>query len=300
MTFEFNTVAIVGRIGDPNVAAPMRSLASHLTKCGIRVIAGAEVAAGLAIDATAQTSLAAEADLVVAVGGDGTILYAAGLIRGHDKPLLGVNRGRLGFLADVLPDDMLDSIDRILAGEFSIESRLVLDARIVSRDGGARSAAALNDVVLQRKGSGRMVDFETRIAGRYVNTHSGDGLIVATPTGSTAYSLSCRGPIIEPTLNVVSLVPICPHTLNDRPIVVSAEYEIDIALLGRGETKAEVIVDGRSIGELDPREHLIISAAAERITLIHPPGHDFYEILRTKLHWGRDNRRRQPNKQQDA
>jgi NAD+ kinase len=299
MTFEFNTVAIVGRIADPNVAAPMRSLASHLTKRGIRVIAGAEVAAGLAIDATAQTSLAAEADLVVAVGGDGTILYAAGLMRGHDKPLLGVNRGRLGFLADVLPDDMLDCIDRIFAGEFSIESRLVLDARIVPRDGGTRSAAALNDVVLQRKDSGRMVDFETRIAGRYVNTHSGDGLIVATPTGSTAYSLSCRGPIIEPTLNVVSLVPICPHTLNDRPIVVSAEYEIDIALLGRGETKAEVIVDGRSIGELDPGEHLIISAAAERITLIHPPGHDFYEILRTKLHWGRDNRRRQQNKQQD-
>lgn len=299
MAYQFSTVAIVGRIDDPRVAEPMRSLAEHLTKSGIRVIAGAEIAAELAIEVTDEALLAAEADLIVAVGGDGTILYAAELMLGHDKPLLGVNRGRLGFLADVLPNQMLSSIDRVLAGDFSIESRLLLDAKIISSDGKVRAATALNDVVLQRKETGRMVDFETRIAGRYVNTHAGDGLVVATPTGSTAYSLSCGGPIIEPMLNVVALVPICPHTLNDRPIVVPADNEIEIVLIARGETKAEVIVDGRSMGELEPRDRLTISAATDRITLIHPPGHDFYDILRSKLHWGHNSRRRQSSNEQD-
>lgn len=295
MTGEFNTVAIVGRINDSRVAGPMRSLTAHLIASGRRVIAGTEVAAELAIEAIDEKSLAAEADLMVAVGGDGTILYAAALARGHDKPLLGINRGRLGFLADVLPDEMLPSIDQVLAGDFARESRLLLEATIVSQDGKLRKATALNDVVLQRKETGRMVDFETRIAGKHVNMHAGDGLIVATPTGSTAYSLSCGGPIIEPTLNVVALVPICPHTLSDRPIVVPAEHEIEIVLIERGETKAEVIVDGRSIGELEPSDRLTVSSSSERITLVHPPGYDFYEILRSKLHWGHDSRHRQRN-----
>lgn len=298
MACEFNTVAIIGRIDDRTVAAPMQALAAHLTKSGVRVIATADVASELGLHATEADALAAEADLIVAVGGDGTILYAANLMHGHDKPLLGINRGRLGFLADVSPDEITGSIDHILAGDSSVESRLLLDAKIISNSGEIRAAVALNDVVLLRKETGRMVDFETRITGRYVNTHAGDGLIVATPTGSTAYSLSCGGPIIEPTLDVVALVPICPHTLNDRPIVVPADHEIDIVLLERGDTKAEIIVDGRSIGDIDPSDRLSISASQERITLIHPPGHDFYEILRSKLHWGRDGRQRSKNEPQ--
>ncbi len=300
MSREFKTIAIVGRIDDQRVAAPMRSLASHLTKSGVQVIAGSDVASQLGIETIEESSLAAKADLVVAVGGDGTILYAANLMHGHDKPLLGVNRGRLGFLADVLPDDMLEVIDRVLAGDYTSESRLLLDATIVYADGKSHTATALNDVVLQRKETGRMVDFETRIAGQYVNTHAGDGLIVTTPTGSTAYSLSCGGPIIEPMLDVVALVPICPHTLNDRPIVVPANLEIDIVLVEGGAAKAEVVVDGRSIGELGPNDRLRVCAAEDRITLIHPPGHQFYEILRSKLHWGRDSRQRRSDGEQDT
>lgn len=300
MTGEFKTVAIVGRIDDQRLAAPMRSLASHLTKSGVHVIAGPDVASQLDIEAIEESSLAAKADLIVAVGGDGTILYAAKLMHGHDKPLLGVNRGRLGFLADVLPDDMLEVIDRVLAGDYTSEARLLLDATIVYADGKTHTATALNDVVLQRKETGRMVDFETRIAGQYVNTHAGDGLIVTTPTGSTAYALSCGGPIIEPMLDVVALVPICPHTLNDRPIVVPANLEIEIVLVEGGAAKAEVIVDGRSIGELGPNDRLTVCSAEDRITLIHPPGHQFYEILRSKLHWGRDSRQRRSDDEQDA
>ena len=294
MKSKFSTVAIIGRVDDSRVSTPMRALAAHLTESGITVIANASVAAAMPVKMVDDTALAESADLIIAVGGDGTILRAANLARGHERPLLGINRGRLGFLADVSPDEMLTSLDRVLRGDYSKESRLLLDAVVHSPDGKLRTATALNDVVLQRRDSGRMIDFETRIAGRYVNTHAGDGLIVATPTGSTAYSLSCGGPIIEPTLDVVAVVPICPHTLGDRPIVVPASHDIEVVLLPRGEAPAEVIIDGRSLGQLAPTDRLTISAAAQRITLLHPPGHDFYDILRSKLHWGRDSRQRSP------
>src|SRR5690606_36460719 len=146
-------------------------------------------------------------------------LFAAGIARAHGVPLLGINRGRLGFLADISPTDMRQSMDSVLAGDYTRESRLLLEARILAPGGAVTSAAALNDVVLQRRESGRMIDYETRISGHFVNAHSGDGLIVATAAGSTAYALSSGGPIIEPALDAVLLVPVCPHTLSDRPIV---------------------------------------------------------------------------------
>jgi NAD+ kinase len=135
-----------------------------------------------------------------------------------------------------------------------------------------------------------MLDYETRIAGRYVNTHMGDGLIVATPTGSTAYALSCGGPIIQPQLDAVVVVPICPHTLSDRPIVIPADLAIEVNLLERHDIKAEVSADGHTLGTFGPEDKLLIRPAENRVTLIHPPGYDFYEILRSKLHWGRDSR----------
>lgn len=268
----------------------MRSLSSHLTSSGVTVVADPEVASDIGAKAVAERSFATDADLIVAVGGDGTMLYAAELSRESDIPLLGVNRGRLGFLADVSPSDMLHSLDQVLKGNYSKESRLLLTARIKATDGAIRTAVALNDVVLQRRDTGRMLDFETRIAGKYVNTHSGDGLIVATPTGSTAYALSCGGPIIEPILDAVVVVPICPHTLSDRPIVIPASREIEVQLLRREDTSAEITADGHSMGALEPEDVLTISRADKRITLIHPPGYDYYEILRSKLHWGRDSR----------
>ena len=292
MSKAFQTVAILGRYSDPRVAEPMALLAEYLTKAGIDVITLADAPATLQAKPVNDADLAAEADLIIAVGGDGTMLHAARLTGSGKVPLLGVNRGRLGFLADVSPAEMLENLEQILGGSYSRETRLQLSAKITSSDGSERSAEALNDIVLQRRETGRMVDFETRIAGRFVNTHAGDGLIVATPTGSTAYALSCGGPIIEPLLDAVVIVPICPHTLSDRPIVIPADLDIEVKLLHRDNTKAEVSVDGHSLGELDPDDSLLISKSANRITLIHPPGYDYYEILRSKLHWGRDSRTR--------
>ena len=279
MSSEFNKVAILGRRDDARVSEPMKAVASHLTKSGLEVF-------------YEEDDAIENVDLVVAIGGDGTMLYAASQVAGSNVPLLGINRGRLGFLADVTPDEMLASIDHVLAGNYARDSRLQLDARLSRADGTSASALALNDVVLQRRDTGRMVDFETHIDGRYVNTHSGDGLVVSTPTGSTAYSLSCGGPIIEPQLDAIVIVPVCPHTLTDRPIVISANERIEVTLIERDDTHAEVTVDGHSLGVLCPEDKLSIGTAESRVTFIHPPGYDYYEILRTKLYWGRDTRNR--------
>lgn len=290
MNNEFRKVAMVGRVEDPRVAEPMSTLAAHLAAAGVDVMAAPKAPVDPPVRAVPESEMAASADLIVAIGGDGTMLHAASLGGERGVPLLGINRGRLGFLADVTPDEMLNCLDQVMAGEYVRESRLLLLARLIAPEGNVQSAAALNDVVLQRSGTGRMVDFETRIADRYVNTHSGDGLIVATPTGSTAYALSCGGPIIEPALSAVVVVPVCPHTLSDRPIVVPSGHDIEVRLLSYSDSKAEIMVDGRMLGPLDPADRLLIGEAERRITLIHPPGYDYFDILRSKLHWGRDSR----------
>jgi len=285
---------MVGRHNDPRVAEPMSSLVMHLTEAGIEVLTAEENALDLPVTRCAESELAANADLVIAVGGDGTMLYAGSLTRDSDVPLLGINRGRLGFLADVTPDEMLASVDHILDGNYSVESRLLLDAVLQTAAGDTITATAFNDVVLQRGETGRMVDFEASVGGQFVNTHSGDGLIVATPTGSTAYALSCGGPIVEPQLDAVVVVPICPHTLTDRPIVIAADQPIEVRLLQREDIRAAIAIDGHSIGAIHAGDLLTINAAKNRIKLIHPPGYDFYNILRSKLFWGRYSRNRNP------
>ena len=277
MTISFRNIVIVGREDDSRVAEAMSLVTKRLKVAGAKLLPKEDFA---------------NADLLISIGGDGTMLYASRLARETGTPILGINRGRLGFLADVTPDELISSLDNVLGGNFTTDSRLLLEARLHQSSGEEVVAYALNDIVLQRRETGRMVDFETRVAGQYVNTHSGDGLIVATPTGSTAYALSCGGPIIEPQLDAVVIVPVCPHTLTDRPIVISADQSIEVTLLQRDETRAEITVDGFSMGAIEPDDKLRISAANTRVTLVHPPGYDFYGILRSKLFWGRDNRKR--------
>jgi NAD+ kinase len=292
MDRKFTTIALLGRHTDSRVAEPMQSLAKHLTRAGYDVAAADTL--GLELDArrVPEETLCDTADLAIAIGGDGTILYASRMVRESGTPLLGVNRGRLGFLADITPDAMITSVDQVLAGEYTEDRRMLLEARLRQANGAQLTAYGLNDVVVQRGSKGGMVDFSTHVAGQYVNTHSGDGLIVATPTGSTAYALSCGGPILEPHIEAVALVPICPHTLTDRPIVIPATQAIDIKLLERDGTRAEVTVDGTHLGTLLPGDALSVAASGKHITMLHPPGHDFYSILRSKLFWGRDSRKR--------
>jgi NAD+ kinase len=292
MDARFKSIALLGRHTDKRVAKPMQALARHLSQAGYDVVAADTLGLDLEARRIPEEQLCDSADLAIAIGGDGTMLYASRLVRETGTPLIGVNRGRLGFLADITPDEMITSVEQILSGDYQEDRRMLLEATLQTADGESLAAYALNDVVVQRASKGGMVDFSTQVDDKYVNTHSGDGLIVATPTGSTAYALSCGGPILEPHIQAVALVPICPHTLTDRPIVIPADQAIDVKVLERAETCAEVTLDGMHLGTLTPGDTLRIARSDEYVTLLHPPGHDFYGILRSKLFWGRDSRKR--------
>jgi NAD+ kinase len=289
MAFPVRSCALVGRFTDARVAETVHALVPHLVSRGVQVLVS-EAAPG--IDAAGVTrvpegAIGERADLVIAVGGDGTLLYAARLVARHGVPLLGVNRGRLGFLTDVMPQDMLTSVDAALRGELQSDERPLLTAQLHAADGSIAQSLALNDVVMQKHDTGRTLDFETRIDQRFVNAHDGDGIIVASATGSTAYALSCGGPILEPHLEALVIAPICAHTLSDRPIVVSSRSVIEVVLLERPDVQANVSCDGMRLGALQPGDRLEVRGAPERVTLLHPAGHDYYKLLRSKLHWGR-------------
>ncbi len=289
MNPTFSNIALIGNTADARVSECMLSLAGHLIKRSVRLAAESSAlelfnSSGLHMDALADI---AAVQLVIAIGGDGTVLHASRLVAGHDVPLLGVNRGRLGFLTDIGARSMLEDVDLVLEGRFSEDHRSMLRAHLEQPDAPPRSARALNDVVIQKVETGRMIDFETHIDGGLVNAHGGDGLVVATATGSTAYALSCGGPIVEPALDVWVLAPVCPHTLSDRPVIVSAQSRLMIQLTERTGAQAQVACDGETLGEMDTRGRLFVEKAAERIVLLHPSGYDYYRVLRSKLHWGR-------------
>jgi NAD+ kinase len=290
MALPAQACALIGRFSDPRVAESALTLLPHLKKRGIRALLPdsdpLEVTASL-VERIPEDQIAEQASLVIAIGGDGTLLYAARLVAHRGVPLLGINRGRLGFLTDVLPKDMFDSVDAALEGRCERDERAMLEARIIGTNGVITRALALNDVVLQKWETGRMLDFETWIDGAYVNTHGGDGLVVASSTGSTAYALSCGGPIIAPHLDVLVVAPICPHTLSDRPIVVSGRSVIAVKLIDRPDTRAQITCDGVSLGELAPGDRLEVHPTAQKITLLHPNKFEYYRLLRSKLHWGR-------------
>jgi NAD+ kinase len=286
MVTRFRKVALLGRYEDERVGPPMSTLATHLAGRGVTVLTEDALAGDVAGEPVGSIEDAvAGAELAIAIGGDGTMLFASPLAARHDVPLLGINRGRLGFLADVGPEEMLDGVDAVLEGRFTSERRLVLD--VVLPHSITSAPLALNDVVLQKLDVGRMLEFETWIDGQFVNTHGGDGLIVASPTGSTAYALSCGGPILAPHLDAMVLVPVCPHTLSDRPIVIHSSQQVELRLGQRRESSAQVTTDGRLVGHIGPGERMVVRCAPDRVTLIHPPGHDYYKMLRTKLRWGR-------------
>jgi len=290
MSGPIRTCALLGRFEEATVRETAAALLPHLRARGLTTLIqppAAGIAFGDLATVVDDNQLVTRAQLAIVIGGDGSLLYAAGLVAASGIPLLGINRGRLGFLTDVMPQDMLQCVDAVLEGRCQPDHRSLLDARVVSATHGEISQLALNDVVLSKWETGRILDFETSVDGHYVNTHGGDGLVVATATGSTAYALSCGGPIVDPGLDVLVVVPICPHTLADRPIVVSGRSTIAVVLHERHDTRAQVTCDGVVLCELKPGEQLEVLPCAQRITLLHPPGYDYFRLLRSKLHWGR-------------
>jgi|TARA_B110001454_G_scaffold151049_1_gene140380 NAD+ kinase len=232
-----------------------------------------------------------QCDLIISIGGDGTMLKSAKLSHQQQIPVTGINKGRLGFLTDINPSDANKTINDLISGKFITEDRLLIETII--NQGGIKNSIgiALNDVAIRRKETGRMMKVTTSIDGNYINKHEGDGFIVSTPTGSTAYSLSCGGPILKPDVEAFILVPICPHSLNDRPMVIPSNSEILIEpILNTGEI-AEIALDGDSNYEIKQGETIIINATKNPIKLIHPEDYDYFDVLRSKLLWGSNKKK---------
>ena len=307
MTTAFNKIGLFwGRKNKQGSVALAQEIAVLLGSRGLDVFVPGKRELPEAFGACQRVparKLAAHVDLIIAIGGDGTMLDASRGAALHGVPLLGVNRGRLGFLNDISPENLSKAIETLLQGDYVAESRQMLEARIFGGSTDRGPLLALNDVVLKTVDTGHMEDFITTVDGDYVNTHGGDGLIVATTTGSTAYALSCGGPIIQPDVDALVIVPIAPHTLSDRPLVVKSSCTIRVSVdLRPGSRGAQVTCDGDTLGTVGIDDIVEIRAADETVQLLHPRGQNFYQQLRSKLNWGHTNRppRRQSRRHTDV
>jgi NAD+ kinase len=285
-TAPFPRVALVGRPLSPGIAEPLVRLAAFLTSRGHEVVIESETARStqLADCPTAPPeALGERADVVVVIGGDGTMLSIARRLAPLDVPLIGVNQGRLGFLTDIPIARMEATLAAMLGGRYVEERRTLLAAEVVRADGTADAAYALNDVVLNRGGGGTMIDCAVEIDGRFVYTMRADGIIVTTPTGSTAYALSAGGPILDPQVAAFALVPVAPHALTHRPIAVADTATIALTL-ERGRDAA-LHCDGQAHFALAEGERVTVRRAPHTARFLHPEGHDYFAMLREKLHW---------------
>ena len=293
MKTTFKTVAIVGKPDGVGVGEPVDQLITLLQARGIsvrvdaRTAAFASVAADVVMPREPLTKLLKGADLAIAVGGDGTLLALARSVASHHVPLVGVNLGHLGFLTDIPAESLVPMMTSLLDGEYTEEFRFLLDAEIRRGDKSIFKTVAFNDVVFSRGAMGTMIEFAVEVNGEFIYSLRADGIIVNTPTGSTAYALSCGGPILQPGLPAISLVPISPHTLSNRPIAISNESEVRIRLI-RG-VNARVNFDVQAFFDPEPDDVVIIKAHKNRLRLLHPVGYSYFSMLRSKLHWNERN-----------
>ena len=283
------TIGLIGKYGDPQIAPIITDLIEFLQGRGLNVMleqATAEILALRHAHVHPIAEIGKHIDLAVVVGGDGTMLNAARNIAGFKVPMIGVNRGRLGFLTDIAAAHMLADLGRVLDGDFKSEERLLLAAEVVRDGRGVHTSNAFNDVVVNKGPLARLIEFESYVNDEFVNSVRADGVIVATPTGSTAYALSAGGPILQPTLPAMVLVPICPHTLSDRPLALSSDSRIEIVMTNTGNQGASVTFDGQSNYSLFDHDRIRVQRAATPVILIHPSRRSHFEVLRAKLRWG--------------
>lgn len=245
----------------------------------------AELIPGHGLQVSSVKMMGEVCDLVIVIGGDGSLLGAARELAKSDVPLLGVNRGRLGFLTDISPEEMEEKISAVLSGEYIQEKRFLLDVHVKRKGEPIGFGTGLNDIVLHPGKSTRMIGFDLFIEGQFVYSQRSDGLIVSTPTGSTAYSLSAGGPLLHPKLDAIALVPMFPHTLSSRPIVVDGKSEIKIVIGEGNEIYPQVSCDGQHHIPVAPGDTVSITKKPHKARLIHPTSHNFYETCREKLGW---------------
>lgn len=290
---EFNNIGLVGRPGHAGVVDTLRRLLKFLGSKELTIFIDdltAKLIDGHGQQQCKREELSKFCDLVIVVGGDGSMLNVSKFVASDQVPVIGINRGRLGFLTDVLPDELEEGITAVLEGSYSVDSRFLLDvAARPGEDSGEQQqhlGSALNDVVLHPGKAAQMIKFELFVDGKFVYSQESDGLIVATPTGSTAYALSAGGPIMHPGLNAVVLVPMYPHSLGSRPIVVDGDSEIRIVVSPKEILEPQVSCDGQVLYTASAGDEILVSKKDVPLKLIHPPEHSFYQACRSKLGWG--------------
>jgi NAD+ kinase len=289
MELKFKKIGVFAKPSAPNVAETIVELLTYLKS--LKATVGIDSTIGKALKLSQEDCYEAEElvkshDLLIVVGGDGSLLSAARWAVEHDKPVLGINRGRLGFLTDINPQAMSTQLNSILSGEYLKERRFLLEANLIRQGELLQGGTALNDVVLFSGKIARMIEFEVWIDGEFVYRQRSDGLITSTPTGSTAYSLSGGGPVMYPTLDALVLVPMHPHTLSNRPIVVKGSSHIELRISPSTDHLPHVSCDGQISLSTEVGDYVSIKRYEKSLTLIHPKDHSFYSILRNKLGWG--------------
>lgn len=284
------TIALVGKYNSPEIAESLSRLAQYLHERGVSVFIERETAGhiGKLVDLARWVTcgfnnIGAHADVAIVLGGDGTMLNAARRLARYCVPLVGVNQGRLGFMTDIARDDMLTCMDDLLDGNFQPESRMLLAAEVLRGGREIASNLALNDVVIDKGAIGRLIEFELFIDGEFIFNLRSDGLIVSTPTGSTAYALSAGGPILHPTLTGIALVPLYPHALTYRPVTVNDTVEIELRITHADDPR--VHFDGQVTQDLQVGDSVRIHRSDHAISFLHPPGYSYFSMLRQKLQW---------------
>ncbi len=288
---HFPVIALVGKYHDRDIGEPLMNLAAHLRAQGREVLLEHDTAVNIGASGFATAPLAAlgdRADLVVVMGGDGTMLGAARQLAASGVPLLGINRGRLGFITDIALDRARDEIDRVLAGEHSAEHRQLLQGRVLRGNDVLYDDVALNDIVVNAAGRGGMIELRVDVDGEWMVNQRADGLIVATPTGSTAYALSANGPILHPRLRGMVLVPVAPQALSNRPITLPDDSRLVITLTrapGGRQDPASVHFDMQTFSALREGDRIEVGLSRHTVCFLHPAGYSYFSTLRRKLLW---------------
>lgn len=287
-TPQFTHIGIVGKYGASHIGDTLTRVLAVLHERRIAVTLDQNTMPDTWRDhprARPITEWSDSINLAIVIGGDGTFLYAGRSLLDKRIPLLGINTGRLGFLADLPLSSLEENLHTILDGHFQREQRHTLAVHVSHQDGGSAHFHAINDAVIHKRRMARMIEVEVFTRGQYLSHYRADGLILATPTGSTAYALSAGGPIIEPTLDAMLVVPICPHTLTQRPVVINGESDIDVYIGTNSIKDVQLTIDGQVEHLLNPSDCITIRRA-EKLTVIHPPDYQFQSRLRQKLNWG--------------
>lgn len=281
MSSSFQTIGIIARLEKPGVPETLKNLVDFLKKHQLNIL--------LEKDSVSRKALVKQADLIITIGGDGCLLSTARIAAPQKTPVLGINRGRFGFLTDIRPNELEAQLEAILSGRFIEEKRFMLQTQLSGKQGNHKNLA-LNDVTITAENRTHMLSFEIYVDDKLLCSQQSDGVIIATPTGSTAYALSAGGPIVQPHLDALLIVPMSPHTLSMRPIVLDSNSNIAIKIPDR---QAQVTCDGQDYLPAEPNTHIKVCKSSEPLRLIHPKGYDYFESLRGKLHWGQELRNKE-------